>query len=133
MCKSKVCKGRSGKLFASEAKLKKKIKSVHNICADNLVPIRKAIKQFAPQMKALEEKQGMFIKMLLGWCLYIRIAFWMCFTFIHYCRLSNRQFHPINLPSIFFFDISFLFFSYRHIFETLKRTSIFLQTFIVLT
>ena len=124
MCKSKVCKGRSGKLFASEAKLKKKIKSVHNICADNLVPIRKAIKQFAPQMKALEEKQGMFIKMLLGWCFYIRIAFWMCFSFIHYCRLSNRQFHPINLPSIFFFDISFLFF-HTDIFSKLLKEPLY--------
>ena len=41
--KTKVYEGRSGKLFASEAELKKKIKSVWNICSKDLIPIRKAI------------------------------------------------------------------------------------------
>ena len=53
---TKVYKGRSGKPWASEAELKKKLKSVWKICANDLVPIRKAIKQFVPQMKAVEEK-----------------------------------------------------------------------------
>ena len=42
--KTKVYKGRSGKPFESEAELKKKIKSVWNICANDLVLIKKAIK-----------------------------------------------------------------------------------------
>ena len=41
--KTKVYEGRSGKPFASEAELKKKIKSVWNICSKDLIPIRKAI------------------------------------------------------------------------------------------
>ena len=57
--KTKVYKGRSEKLFASEAELNKKIKSVWNICANDLVPIRKAIKQCLARMKAVEKKQGM--------------------------------------------------------------------------
>ena len=64
--KIKVYEGRNGKPFASEDELQKKIKSVWNICAYELVPIRKAIKQFVPRMKAVEEKQGKCIKMLFG-------------------------------------------------------------------
>ena len=63
---TKFYEGRFGKLFASETELKKKIKSVWNICADDLVPIKKAIKQFILQIKAIEDKQGMSIKMLFG-------------------------------------------------------------------
>ena len=58
--KIKVYNERSEKSFASEAGLKKKIKSAWNICANDLVPIRKAIKQFVRRMKAVEEKQGRF-------------------------------------------------------------------------
>ena len=62
--KTKVYKGRSGKPFASESELKKQY--VWNICTNDLVAIRKAIKQFAPQMKVVEQKPGRFIKMLFG-------------------------------------------------------------------
>ena len=63
---TKVYKGRSGKPFASEAELEEKIKSVWNICTNELVPIRKTIKQFVPLMKAVEKKQGRCIKILFG-------------------------------------------------------------------
>ena len=46
--KSKVYKERSGRPSGSEAELKKKIKSVWNICASDLVSIRKTIKKFFP-------------------------------------------------------------------------------------
>ena len=89
--KTKVYEGKSGKLFASEAELKNKIKSY----ANDLVPIRKAIKQSVPQMKAAEETQEGCIKMLFGKCFYIRIAFYMCFSgflqkFIQYCSSFKR-------------------------------------------
>ena len=61
-----VYKERSEKPFASEAELKNKIKSPWNISADDLVAIRKAIKQFVPRMKAVAEKQVRCIKMLFG-------------------------------------------------------------------
>ena len=54
--KTKDYEWRSGKLFASEAELKNKIKSVWNIGASDLLPLRKAIKGFVPRMKAVEEK-----------------------------------------------------------------------------
>ena len=54
---TKVYERRSGKPFESEPELKKK-KSVWNICANDLVPIKKAIKQSAPRMKAVGEKEG---------------------------------------------------------------------------
>ena len=44
--KTKVYEVRSGKLFASEAELKKKISSVWNITPNDLALMRKAIKQF---------------------------------------------------------------------------------------
>ena len=61
--KTKVCKGRSGKPFPLEAELKKKNK---NLCANDLVPIRKAIKQIVPRMKTVEKKQRECIEMLFG-------------------------------------------------------------------
>ena len=61
-----VYKERSEKPFASEAELKNKVKSPWNISADDLVAIRKAIKQFVPRMKAVAEKQVRSIKMLFG-------------------------------------------------------------------
>ena len=64
--KARVYEGRFKKPFTSEKELKKKIKSVWNICANDLVPIRKAIKQFVPRMKAVEEKKGQCIKMLFS-------------------------------------------------------------------
>ena len=44
--KSKFYEEGSGKPFLSEAELEKKIKSVWNICANNLIPTRKTIKRF---------------------------------------------------------------------------------------
>ena len=63
LVKNEVYKGRSGKPFATEVELKKAIKSAWKICADDLVTTRKAIKQFVPRIRAVEEKQGMCIKM----------------------------------------------------------------------
>ena len=63
LVKNEVYKGRSGKPFATEVELKKAIKSAWKICANNLVSIKKAIKQFVPRIKAVEKKQGMYIKM----------------------------------------------------------------------
>ena len=64
--KTKAYQGRSGKPFALEAELKKELTSVWNICANDLLAIRKAVKQFVPTMKAVEEKQGRCIRMLFG-------------------------------------------------------------------
>ena len=93
----------------------KQTKSVCNICSNGLLPRKKAIKQFIPWMKAVEEKQGRCIKMLFGECFYIRIALYMRFLvfvkkFIQYCRSLKRQFHSTILPGIFFSDVNFHFF-----------------------
>lgn len=64
--KTRVYAGRRGKPFASEEELQAKIRSVWKECATDIVPIRKAIKQFVPRLKAVEEKEGYSIKMLFG-------------------------------------------------------------------
>ena len=66
---------------------------------NDLVPITKAIKKFVPRKKAVEEKQGLCIKMLFGLMFYIKTALYMCFLVFYV----------------------FFTFSYRHIFETLKK------------
>ena len=63
LVKNEVYKGRAGKPFATEGELKKAIKSAWKICANDLVSIKKAIKQFVARFKAVEEKQGMDNKM----------------------------------------------------------------------
>ena len=58
--KTKVYNERSGKRFVSEAELKKEMKSVSNICANDLVSIKKAIKEFAPQIKAVKKARKVY-------------------------------------------------------------------------
>ena len=58
--KTKVYNERSGKRFASEAELKKEIKPVWNICTNDLVAIKKAIKEFAPPMKAVKKARKVY-------------------------------------------------------------------------
>ena len=55
-------------LFAStlHTELKTKIKDEWKDCATDLKPLRKAIKQFVPRLRAVEEKQGYCIKMIFG-------------------------------------------------------------------
>ena len=58
------------------------------------------------------------------WLMFLqKIALYMCFLvfvkkFTQYCRSFKRQFHPTNLPNIFFSDANFHFFT---IFETLNK------------
>ena len=65
LVKTKVYQGRAGEPFSSE-ELKTKIKAVWKDCATDLKPLRKAIKQFVPRLRAVEEKQGYCIKMIFG-------------------------------------------------------------------
>ena len=61
--KTKLYQGRAGEPFSSEEELKTK-KAVWKDRATDLKPLRKAIKQFAPRLQAVEEKQGYCIKMI---------------------------------------------------------------------
>ena len=64
--KSKVYEGRLGKPFSDENELQNKIRAVWEVCATNTKEIRKAIKQFVPRLRAVEQKRGYSIKMLFG-------------------------------------------------------------------
>lgn len=64
--KTKVYADRKGKPFTNEQELQVKIRSVWNECATDVQTIRKAIKQFVPRLKAVEQKQGYSIKTLFG-------------------------------------------------------------------
>ena len=66
LVKTKEYQGRAGDLFSSEEKLKTKIKAVWKYCATDLKPLRTAIKQFVPKLRAVEEKRGYCIKMIFG-------------------------------------------------------------------
>ena len=106
--KTRLYEGRSGKPFTSEAELKTKMNSVWNICANDLVPIRKAIKQFVPRMKAVEEKQGKcnqnaYWLMLIHYnsSLYVLLVFTK--KLIQYCRSFKIQFHQTNIQNIHIF------------------------------
>jgi len=55
--KTRVYEGLHGRPFASEDELKERIKSVWKDCATDLKTIRKAIKQFVPRLKSVEEKR----------------------------------------------------------------------------
>ena len=66
LVKTKVCQGRAGEPFSSEEQLKTKIKAVWKDCVTDLKPLRKAIKQFVPRLRAVQEKQGYYIKMIFG-------------------------------------------------------------------
>ena len=62
LVKTKVYQGRPGEPFSSEEELKTKIKATWKDCAIDLKPLRKAIKQFVPRLRAVEEKQEYSIK-----------------------------------------------------------------------
>ena len=58
LVKTKVYQGRAGEPFSSEEELKRKNQVVWKHCGADLKPLRKAIKQFVPRLRAVEEKQG---------------------------------------------------------------------------
>ena len=64
--KRKVYAGRHNKPFASEDEMIQRIKSVWKECATNTIELRKALKQFVPRLKAVEEKKGFSIKTVFG-------------------------------------------------------------------
>ena len=64
--KREVYKGRHNKPFATEKEMQQRIKSVWSKCANNKCEIRKAMKQFVPRLKAVEEKKGFSIKTVFG-------------------------------------------------------------------
>ena len=66
LAQTKLYQGRAGEPFSSGEELKTKIKAVWKDCATHLKPLRKAIKQFVPRLRAVEEKQGYCIKMIFG-------------------------------------------------------------------
>ena len=66
LVKTKVYQGRAGEPFSSEVELKTKVNTVWKDCATDLKPLRKAIKQFAPTLRAVEEELGYCIKKILG-------------------------------------------------------------------
>ena len=65
--KTNVYQGRAGEPFSSEQELKTKINAVWKGCATDLKTLRKAIKQFVSRLRAVEGKQGYYIKMIFGW------------------------------------------------------------------
>ena len=65
-CKNEVYQGRAGEPFNSEEELKTKKKAVWKDCATDLKALPKAIKQFIPRSRTVEEKRGYCIKMIFG-------------------------------------------------------------------
>ena len=66
LVKTKVYQGKAGEPFTSEEELKTKTKAVWKYCTIDLKLLRKAIKQFVPRLRAVEEKQKYCIKMIFG-------------------------------------------------------------------
>ena len=64
--KTKVYAGRAGQPFRNEEELQKRIRFVWKDCAKEIKTIRKAICQFVPRLKAVQQKEGHSIKMLFG-------------------------------------------------------------------
>ena len=64
--KQKVYEGRHNRPFTNEQEMITKIKSVWNEVAKDTDEIRKAMKQFVPRLKAVEEKRGYSIKTVFG-------------------------------------------------------------------
>ena len=72
--------------------------------------------------------------MLVGYCFYIRISLYVIFSllYVFFSNLFNVvKYNFIQQNKYFVFGVNFHFLV--HILETLKKTSIFLQTVIVLT
>ena len=63
---SRVYAGRGTQPFSNLSELKARIQEVWSECSNNVLEIRKSIKQFVPRLRAIEEKQGYSIKMLFG-------------------------------------------------------------------
>ena len=75
LVETKVNQSRAREPFSSQEELKMKIKAVRKDCAIDLKPLRKAIKQFFPRLRAVEEKQGYCIKWyLVDWIIYTGIV-----------------------------------------------------------
>ena len=66
LVKTKVYQGRAGEPFSSEEELQRKIKAVWKDCPTDLKPLRQAIKQFVPRLRAVEQKQEYCIKMIFA-------------------------------------------------------------------
>ena len=66
LVKTKVYQGRAGEPFSSEEELKAKIKAGWKDCETDLKPLRKAIKDFVPRLRAVQENQGYCITMIFG-------------------------------------------------------------------
>ena len=66
LVKTKGYQGKAGEPFTSEEELKTKTKAVWKYCTIDLKLLRKAIKQFVPRLRAVEEKQKYCIKMIFG-------------------------------------------------------------------
>ena len=64
--KRKVYEGRHNQPFANEDEMIARIKSVWNEVAADTDEIRKAMKQFVPRLRAVEEKGGYSIKTVFG-------------------------------------------------------------------
>ena len=64
--KTKVYAVRKGKPFSNEEELQREIRAVWQDCAADIATRRKAIRQLIPRLKAVREKNGHSIKMLLG-------------------------------------------------------------------
>ena len=65
-CKNEGISRQSWRAIQLRKRIKTKIKAVWKDCATDLKPLRKAIKQFVPRLRAVEEKQGYCIKMIFG-------------------------------------------------------------------
>ena len=65
-CKNEVYQGRAGEQIQFRRRIKNEKKAVWKDCATDLKPLRKAIKQFIPRSRAVEEKLGYCIKMIFG-------------------------------------------------------------------
>ena len=70
LLKTKVYQGRAREPFSSEEELKAKIKAVWRDCAKDLKPLRKAIDQFVPRLRAVEEDRYIVSKRYLVDCIY---------------------------------------------------------------
>ena len=66
LCSDQSLRRKIWKAVCIRSWTKEKKKSVWNICPNNQVPMRKAIKQFVRRMKVEKEKQGRRIKILFG-------------------------------------------------------------------
>ena len=66
LVKTKVYQGRAGEPFSSKEELKAKIKAGWKDCETDLKPLRKAIKDFVPRLRAVQENQGYCITMIFG-------------------------------------------------------------------